>query len=110
MPQAYRGIQCINAGRSVTYLWAVVICSDQQRESMDRNSDANFGEHVHWNVWHEYASLTVIVQGGTFLYVATVLQPGKAASEELGEKVRMVLVVCGIFIPVLIGVFVGHEH
>ena len=44
------------------------------------------------------------------MYVATVLQPGKGASEELGEKTRMAFVVCGIFIPVLIGALVDHDH
>ena len=50
------------------------------------------------------------MQGGTFLYVAAVLQPGKAASEELDEKVRMVLTIAGIAIPVLISALIGHDH
>ena len=43
------------------------------------------------------------------MYVAAVLQPGKAASEELDEKMRMVLVIIGIAIPVLIAALIGHE-
>lgn len=49
-------------------------------------------------------------QGGTFLYVATVLQPGKHAAEELDEKTRMAITIGGIAIPVLIAALVGHEH
>ncbi|EKM51623.1 uncharacterized protein PHACADRAFT_127348 [Phanerochaete carnosa HHB-10118-sp] len=57
-----------------------------------------------------WTGICMLISGGTFLYVATVLQPGKAASEELDEKVRTTLVICGVCIPVLIGVVVDHDH
>ncbi|GJE88525.1 zinc/iron permease [Phanerochaete sordida] len=57
-----------------------------------------------------WTGVCMLVSGGTFLYVATVLQPGKAASEELDEKIRTAFVICGMFVPVLIGAVVGHDH
>ncbi|KAI0087058.1 Zinc/iron permease [Irpex rosettiformis] len=63
----------------------------------------NVGSEGNW------AGILILISGGTFLYVATVLQPGKAASEEVNEKLRLGLVVTGIILPLLIGVVVGHE-
>lgn len=42
--------------------------------------------------------------------MATVLQPGKAASQEAGEKARLALIVLGMVVPVIISAVVGHEH
>ncbi|KAI0795270.1 Zinc/iron permease [Irpex lacteus] len=57
----------------------------------------------------DWIGILILVSGGTFLYVATVLQPGKAASEGVDEKLRLGLVMTGMVIPVLIGMVVGHE-
>ncbi|KIP09702.1 hypothetical protein PHLGIDRAFT_18557, partial [Phlebiopsis gigantea 11061_1 CR5-6] len=65
---------------------------------------------VHINSESPWTGVAMLISGGTFLYVATVLQPGKSASEELDEKTRMAFVVCGIFTPVIIGALVGHDH
>jgi len=67
-----------------------------------------------------WTGIALLISGGTFLYVATVLQPlshsedashGSALpSANLGEKTRALLVISGMFIPFLIGIVVGHDH
>lgn len=63
----------------------------------------------------------LLVSGGTFLYVATVLQPvshsapahddvDNAFEEEDGAKTRVAFVVVGIFLPYIIGSVLGHGH
>ncbi|KAI0056278.1 hypothetical protein BV25DRAFT_1814346 [Artomyces pyxidatus] len=58
----------------------------------------------------------LLVSGGSFLYVATVLQPvsheksGGMATEDIGPKTRTLLVTLGIFIPVVLGSFLEHHH
>ncbi|GBE83278.1 hypothetical protein SCP_0503260 [Sparassis crispa] len=37
--------------------------------------------------------------GGTFLYVATIVQPVRGSSDGLGTKIRTLLIVLGMFIP-----------
>jgi solute carrier family 39 (zinc transporter), member 9 len=50
-------------------------------------------------------------QGGSFLYVATVLQPVSSSEGELIKKpLRVLLIVMGIFAPYFIGGFFGHGH
>ena len=59
------------------------------------------------------------LQGGTFLYVATVLAPvskqeaprsSSSSSTEMSERLRIGLILLGMFIPLLISLFTGHEH
>ncbi|OCH88451.1 hypothetical protein OBBRIDRAFT_795219 [Obba rivulosa] len=58
-----------------------------------------------------WPGVALLISGGTFLYVATVLQPVSAeGSEDIGHKARLVHVVLGIFIPFAIGAVVGHDH
>lgn len=55
-----------------------------------------------------------ILQGGTFLYVATVLQPVSDSSssnqDEMNKLIRVALMVSGMFIPFAIGAIIGHGH
>ena len=61
--------------------------------------------------------MTFAAQGGTFLYVATVLQPELAhspphpsGSGDPGARVRMVLMVLGMLTPYVISVVFGDDH
>lgn len=55
-------------------------------------------------------------QGGTFLYVATVLQPVSHHSsvtplpEDMTKLTRAALMVMGMFLPFVIGALLGHGH
>lgn len=58
-------------------------------------------------------------QGGTFLYVATLLSPisthshpgeGSAADAELGPWSRLALIAAGMLVPALLAGLVGHGH
>jgi solute carrier family 39 (zinc transporter), member 9 len=49
-------------------------------------------------------------QGGSFLYVATVLQPVSSSEGELKKPLRVLLIVMGIFAPYFVGGFFGHGH
>ena len=49
-------------------------------------------------------------QGGTFLYVATVLQPGRSAADELSHRHRLILTVLGMVLPNLVIVLFGDMH
>lgn len=54
-------------------------------------------------------------KGGTFLYVATVLQPVSHHSqasfaEEMSERARSILIVTGMFVPIVIEAVLGHDH
>jgi solute carrier family 39 (zinc transporter), member 9 len=47
--------------------------------------------------------------------VATVLQPvshhsQSSLTEEMSERVRAVLIVAGMFVPILIEAVLGHDH
>lgn len=59
--------------------------------------------------------LTCYIQGGSFLYVATVLQPVSGYSgqaEELKATTRVFLIIFGMFVPFIIAtrsVDVGNE-
>ncbi|KAH9841946.1 Zinc/iron permease [Rhodofomes roseus] len=54
--------------------------------------------------------VAMLVSGGTFLYVATVLRPGHAEEGDVGHKTRTACTLLGMFVPVAIGAFVGHDH
>jgi hypothetical protein len=54
-----------------------------------------------------------LCQGGSFLYIATVLQPVSDhadASPDTDYKQRVVLIIVGMFIPVAIASIIGHGH
>ncbi|KAG8994044.1 hypothetical protein FRB93_001714 [Tulasnella sp. JGI-2019a] len=69
-----------------------------------------------------YTGIALMFSGGTFLYVATVLSSLPAHSHgepspldhtpsiELGGKLRTVLVIVGMFIPLVLSGLVGHGH
>ncbi|EJD50724.1 Zinc/iron permease [Auricularia subglabra TFB-10046 SS5] len=59
-----------------------------------------------------WTGIALLASGGSFLYVATVLQPvsSPGASEELGRLPRLALIVAGMFTPVLIASLIGHGH
>ena len=59
------------------------------------------------------------VQGGTFLYVATVLQPALAhpqspsqtgGGEDVGRRKRMLLTIGGMLTPYIIASIFGDDH
>jgi len=55
----------------------------------------------------------LLISAGSFLYVATVLQPvshDRQSSEEVGNKMRILLIVLGIFIPFALGTLLDHGH
>ena len=54
-----------------------------------------------------------IIQGGTFLYVATVLQPVSSHSPVIGEMratTRVAIIVLGMFIPLIFRALFKHDH
>jgi len=57
--------------------------------------------------------ILLCIQGGTFLYVATVLQPVSRHSPVAGEMrrtTRVSITVLGMFIPLLFRALFNHEH
>jgi len=55
----------------------------------------------------------LLISGGTFLYVATVLQPvshHSPASGDLRPAARVVFIAAGMFIPFLLSAMIGHGH
>jgi len=62
----------------------------------------------------DMSGLALLVSGGSFMYVATVLQPvsdhSEGASLELRKSTRTLLIVLGMVVPFLITVLVGHGH
>jgi zinc transporter 9 len=55
----------------------------------------------------------IVDQGGTFLYVATVLQPvshHSAAAADINPLTRVLHITAGIFIPYGLSTFLGHGH
>ncbi|KZT63969.1 hypothetical protein DAEQUDRAFT_770127 [Daedalea quercina L-15889] len=58
--------------------------------------------------------VAMLVSGGSFLYVATVLRPisghGHAEEPDIGHKTRTLFTLLGMFVPVAIGAVVGHDH
>jgi len=63
---------------------------------------------------NDWTAVALLLSGGTFLYVATVLQPvaqhSPSLSEELGPLTRVLFIALGMFIPFTIGTTVGHGH
>jgi len=60
----------------------------------------------------DWAGLALLVSGGTFLYVATVLQPVKRHSPVPGEMqatTRVFIIILGMFIPLVFRLF-HHGH
>ncbi|KAF8895470.1 Zinc/iron permease [Infundibulicybe gibba] len=62
-----------------------------------------------------WTGIALLVSGGTFLYVATVLQPVSHHSEVTGARemlpsVRVLLIVTGMFIPFMLSALLGHGH
>ncbi|CAL1712509.1 unnamed protein product [Somion occarium] len=64
----------------------------------------DFGQHDTW------PGLALLFSGGTFLYVATVLQPGKSTSDELSHRHRLILTILGMIVPNLISTLFGDVH
>jgi len=59
-----------------------------------------------------WPGVALLISGGTFLYVATVLRPvsGHGATEDIDDKLRILLTVWGMFVPLAVGGLVGHDH
>ncbi|KAF8798932.1 Zinc/iron permease [Phlegmacium glaucopus] len=61
----------------------------------------------------DLSGLALLVSGGTFLYVATVLQPVSRQSPVAGEMramTRVSITVLGMFIPLILRALFNHEH
>ncbi|KAL1744425.1 ZIP zinc transporter-domain-containing protein [Schizophyllum fasciatum] len=60
-----------------------------------------------------WVGATLLFSGGTFLYVATVLQPvteEQSADGGPAGVMRVLVVAAGMFTPLVIGHMIGHEH
>lgn len=63
----------------------------------------------------EWTGLAMLISGGSFLYVATVLQPvsrhiGDQVTEDLGRKSSIFFIAFGIFVPITVSNILGHGH
>lgn len=67
----------------------------------------------------KWTGIAMLISGGSFLYVATLIQPVGAHShdfvddsstEEIPKLHRLSLLIAGIFLPFLIGSIFGHGH
>ncbi|KAF9221603.1 hypothetical protein BS17DRAFT_785032 [Gyrodon lividus] len=61
---------------------------------------------------NDWSGGPLLFSGGTFLYVATVLQPvsDHACPSEISKPARIVLLMTGMFSPLLINQLVGQSH
>ncbi|KAL9711294.1 hypothetical protein Ac2012v2_005834 [Leucoagaricus gongylophorus] len=62
---------------------------------------------------NELVGSALLISGGTFLYVATVLQPTsqhQPETQELKPSIRLFLVVIGTVMPLCLGNLIGHGH
>ncbi|TFK40772.1 Zinc/iron permease [Crucibulum laeve] len=61
-----------------------------------------------------WTGIALLVSGGTFLYVATVLQPVSShagpATDEMRPAARVLFISIGIFIPFILSALLGHGH
>ncbi|KAK0201674.1 Zinc/iron permease [Desarmillaria ectypa] len=67
------------------------------------------GDHADW------IGLALLISGGTFLYVATVLQPvsdhsGSENASEIHKTMRVILVIFGMLVPFTLSSLLGHGH
>lgn len=67
------------------------------------------GDHADWT------GLALLISGGTFLYVATVLQPvsghdGSENAPEIHKVMRVTLIIFGMFVPFTLSSLLGHGH
>lgn len=62
----------------------------------------------------EWTGQTLLFSAGTFLYVATVLQPvashETASPQDPRKFANLLACLCGMFLPLGIGLLVGHDH
>ncbi|KAH6912673.1 Zinc/iron permease [Coprinopsis sp. MPI-PUGE-AT-0042] len=61
----------------------------------------------------EWTGLALLFSAGTFLYVATVLQPvshHSSAAPDLRKVSRVLLIVTGLVIPFILSALLGHGH
>ncbi|KIK91593.1 hypothetical protein PAXRUDRAFT_149165 [Paxillus rubicundulus Ve08.2h10] len=60
---------------------------------------------------NDWSGGPLLFSGGTFLYVATVLQPvSDSTPESISKPGRTVLLMVGMFFPLLVSQLVGHSH
>ena len=60
---------------------------------------------------NEWTGLALLFSAGTFLYVATVLQPvSQDSSLDLKKASRVLLIVVGLVIPFILNMTLGHGH
>ncbi|KAF8645186.1 hypothetical protein AX16_008013 [Volvariella volvacea WC 439] len=58
----------------------------------------------------EWAGVALLISGGSFLYVATVLQPVSHSNGSAKASIRVACIVTGMFIPFILGSIFGHGH
>ncbi|KAF4577075.1 Zinc transporter ZIP9 [Pleurotus pulmonarius] len=59
---------------------------------------------------HDWTGAALLFSGGTFLYVATVLQPVSGHKEDISRGTRVGLIALGMFVPFTLGSVLGHGH
>ncbi|KAF9013297.1 ZIP-like iron-zinc transporter [Cyathus striatus] len=63
---------------------------------------------------NDWTGLALLVSGGTFLYVATVLQPvshhAAPSPDDLRPATRVLFISLGMFIPFILSALLGHGH
>ncbi|KAF9468625.1 Zinc/iron permease [Collybia nuda] len=62
-----------------------------------------------------WTGIALLISGGTFLYVATVLQSvsghsNSSGSGEMRAATRVLFISIGMFVPFLLSTFFGHDH
>ncbi|KAG7443125.1 ZIP-like iron-zinc transporter [Guyanagaster necrorhizus] len=67
------------------------------------------GDHADWT------GLALLISGGTFLYVATVLQPvsdrpASGNASEIHKSIRVLLIIFGMLVPFTLSSLLGHGH
>ena len=88
----------------------------REQEFLDGNRNASFCTIYRLNFMGLRLNF-VFLKGGSFLYVATVLQPvssggtaGLPHEDDISAKTRLTFIVLGMFAPLLLSVLVGHGH
>lgn len=88
----------------------------QGRWRLDRHRSSSFGKHPWLRFYRGAVSCSKFVgKGGTFLYVATVLQPvsnhsSSPAPGNMRAGTRVLFISIGMFVPFLLSALLGHDH
>src|ERR1700761_7046352 len=103
-------IQCVHTSRSRCFLCVLFLLWSEE-SGWCRNRVADFCGSFRLQCI-EY-TITILFQAGSFLYVATVLQPvsrDHSSTGGVGTRTRIFFLVLGIFTPFMLGSLLDHEH